>query len=169
MYIVDLSDQTFRNLSSPEDISISSVAAYYRFGVNLGKLNSLIGKAYSIDNTSLEIVESDGTLIGIDEAAIYEILYTLDYYDRQIRRYLGAGGVDVMILESASSDGGNLKFTNRNNVAKSFLDLKKDFIKKLDKTLNYYKFGKSRGIQVVGDDTIVINTSARLSSINITE
>lgn len=163
MKLVDLADQTYRNLSSPDDISIPSIAAYYRFGVNLGELNSLLGKNYSVDENSLEIVESDGTEIGIDEAAIYELIYNLDYYKRQIRRYLGAGSVDVMILESATSDGGNLKFVNRNNIAASFSKLKTETQEELNKLINYYKFGKGRATQVTGDDIITKHTSSRLT------
>ena len=53
MKIVDMSDFTHRSLESSSLVSIASIAAYYRN--NIGKLNNLLNKDYSINSTSLEL------------------------------------------------------------------------------------------------------------------
>lgn len=164
MKIIDFADSVFRNLNSPDDISVVSIVAWARFGINIGKLNSLLGKNYSLDTTTLEILDTDGVEIGDDEAAIYELIYKINYYDRQTNKFLGAGGTDVTILQEATSDGGTLRFTSRNEIAKSFMQIRNGLKTELDKLLNYYKFGKSRAVQVIGDDISVSLTSLRLES-----
>lgn len=164
MLIVDLSDQIFRNLSEPADVSIPSIAAWLRFDVNLGKLNELLGKDYSIDPISKEIIDTNGLNIGTDESGIYETMYSLNYYDRQIRRYLGAGSLDVNILQEATSDQGTLRFVSRNEIAKSFMQLRKDCISQLNQLINSYKFAAARPSQVTGDDLNVEKTASRVGA-----
>jgi hypothetical protein len=164
MRIVDFGDSVFRNLGNPEDISIPSICAWARFNINLGKLNDLLGKSFSINSSTLEILDDNGDEIDSNAAAIYELIYTINYNDRKIRQFLGAGSVDVNFLQEASSDNGTLRFINRNEIAKSYIQMKKDASDQLNKLVNYYKFGGGRASQVVGDDTNVNITSNRLGS-----
>ncbi len=166
MKIVDAADQIWRNLDSPTDSSISSIAAWLRFNTNLGKLNDLINKGYTIDS-NLEIIDRSGNEIDSGEIAIYELIYNVNYFERQIKKFLGAGSVDVMILQEATSDNGTLRFVNRNEIAKSFIQVKKDKETELGKLVNNYKFSNSRASQVTGDDESVTQTSSRLPTNSI--
>lgn len=154
MKVVDLSDQIVRNLNNPSDISIPSVAAFLRFDTNLGKINNLLKTDYSIDPNSLEIVDSKGVEITPEVAGIYELLYQLNYYIRQINRYLGAGGVETNILQEGTSDGGTLRFVSRNEISKSFIQIKKDIQVQLDKLVNNFKRNSYRPLSIDGNDLV---------------
>lgn len=161
MKIVDLSDQIFRSLASPDDINIPSIAAFLRFNTNLGKLNNLLGTDFSINDTTLEIVDSSGVEIDSNAASVYEIIYSLNYLDRQIRRNLGAGSVDVNILQEATSDNGTLRFLSRNSVAQSYIQMKKDLQVQLNSLVNKYCYRAARPVSVDGDDLSIVSQSSR--------
>ena len=155
MKLVDAANGLYLTLGSPSNISIPAICAYYRN--NYGEINSLLGKSYSVDPTTLELKESDGTEIGADEISIFNLLYEIKYYTRESRNYMVVNGIDQVI--SAESDGGRLTFLNRNEVSKNYIQLRRDTAEQLNKLLNYYKFGKSRGLQITGDDEYVLSTS----------
>ena len=74
----------------------------------------------------------------------------------------GVGGVDQLI--EATSDGGTLRFVNRNELAKSYIQLKKDIEEKLKNLVNAYKHNSYVPLSVEGDDTNVDITSSRIGS-----
>ena len=161
MKIVDYSSDTFLLLNEPSDLSLASIAAFYRN--SLGEINNLIHSSYTIDSTTYELV--DGTTeIGVNEVAIYKLIFLIRYYDRQIRNFLGAGSVDVQILSEASADGGTIKFISRNQIASSFIQLKRDTQEQLNKLVNRYHYNSSSPQQIQSDDILVTNTSNRIGS-----
>lgn len=157
MRVVDIADQIFRNLNEPSDLSIPYIASWLRFGANIGSLNNLVHKNYSLDS-SLELV-SDNEEIGIEEVSIYEQLFFINYYSRQAKNSLGVGGVDILL--EATSDQGTLRFANRNEVSKTWNQMKKDSTEYLNKLLNLYKFNAYSPQSIEGDDVSVKITSSR--------
>lgn len=150
MKIVDQADFTYRNLESDDSISIASIAAWYRN--NIGQLNSLIGKDYTL-NSSLEIVDSAGVEIGVEEFAIFDKMYNIAFLSRKIRTSLGAGSLDP--VTQVSSDGGSVTLgVNRNALSITYLNFRKEVSAELKTLLNNYKFNGSRSSQIVGDDII---------------
>lgn len=159
--IVDIADEIFRDSDSDSQHTIPSIAAWLRFAGNIGSLNNLLHTNYSVDSTSLEIVDSAGNYIGDEEISIYKQLYFISFYERKTKSFLGAGSVDQLL--EATSDGGTLRFINRNEIAKSYMQLKKDTKQALDKLINQYKFNQYAPTSVDGDDTSTILTSNRLA------
>jgi hypothetical protein len=74
--IVDISDELFNELGEPDDISIASVAFWLR--TNIGSLNVLLNKSYTINESSLEVEGSSTEAFGINEKAIFKKLYIIN-------------------------------------------------------------------------------------------
>jgi hypothetical protein len=150
--IVDVADEVYRELGEPADISIASVAYWLR--TNIGKLNVLINKPYLINDTTLEIYSSDETKdpFGINEKTIFKKIYTVYYYERLFRNALGAASTDSTI--EIDQNGFRAKRVNKNELAKTYSDLKKQSDEALKMLLDKYELNEVTPLQVAGDDTI---------------
>ena len=150
--IVDISDEIYRELGEPSDLSIASVAFWLR--TNIGKLNVLLNKPYLINETTLEIYSSDETKdpFGINEKTIFKKIYTLYYYERLFRNALGAASTDSVI--EIDQNGFRAKRVNKNELAKTYSELKKQADAELKILLDKYDINEVTPLQVVGDDTI---------------
>jgi hypothetical protein len=150
--IVDVADEVYRELGEPSDISIASVAYWLR--TNIGKLNVLLNKPYLINETTLEIYSSDETKdpFGINEKTIFKKIYTVYYYERLFRNALGAASTDSTI--EIDQNGFRAKRVNKNELAKTYSDLKKQSDEALKMLLDKYELNEVTPLQVAGDDTI---------------
>jgi len=150
--IVDVADEVYRELGEPADISIASIAYWLR--TNIGKLNVLLGKPYLISDTNLEIYSSDETKdpFGINEKTIFKKIYTVYYYERLFRNALGAASTDSTI--EIDQNGFRAKRVNKNELAKTYSDLKKQSDEALKMLLDKYELNAVTPLQVAGDDTI---------------
>jgi hypothetical protein len=150
--IVDVADEVYRELGEPADISIASVAYWLR--TNIGKLNVLLNKPYLISDTTLEIYSSDETKdpFGINEKTIFKKIYTVYYYERLFRNALGAASTDSTI--EIDQNGFRAKRVNKNELAKTYSDLKKQSDEALKMLLDKYELNAVTPLQVAGDDTI---------------
>ena len=150
--IVDVADEVYRELGEPADISIASVAYWLR--TNIGKLNVLLNKPYLINETTLEIYSSDETKdpFGINEKTIFKKIYTVYYYERLVRNALGAASTDSVL--SVTDDGSTVVKVNKNELAKTYSDLKKQVDAELKNLLDKYELNEVKPLQVAGDDTI---------------
>jgi hypothetical protein len=150
--IVDVADEVYRELGEPADISIASVAYWLR--TNLGKLNVLINKPYLIDNTTLEIYSSEEPKdpFGINEKGIFKKIYTVYYYERLFRNALGAASTDSLI--DISQNGFSARKINKNELAKTYSELKKQADAELKVLTDKYELNEVHPLQVAGDDTI---------------
>jgi hypothetical protein len=150
--IVDVADEVYREMGEPSDISIASIAYWLR--TNIGKLNVLLNKPYLINETTLEIYSSDETNdpFGINEKAIFKKIYTVHYYERLFRNALGAASTDSTI--EIDQNGFRAKRVNKNELAKTYSDLKKQSDEALKMLLDKYELNEVTPLQVAGDDTI---------------
>ena len=150
--IVDIADEVYRELGEPADISIASVAYWLR--TNLGRLNVLLNKPYLINETTLEINSTDETKdpFGINEKTIFKKIYTVYYYERLFRNALGAASTDSVI--DISQNGFSARKINKNELAKTYSDLKKQADAELKNLLDKYELNEVNPLQVAGDDTI---------------
>jgi hypothetical protein len=140
---------------------VASICAWARN--NIGLLNSLIHSNYQVDQTTYELL--DGTSeIGSQELGIYQLLYEINYFTRQQKNTLGIGGIDLAI--EVSADGSTVKRVNRNEISKSWSEMKRTAMEQLNKLVNLYRYNSaSSGAQSIdGDDIIVENTSDRYGS-----
>ena len=152
MKIIDLATSLYKTeLAEPSDISIPSLATYFRY--NVGDLNNLLGTCFSLSPTSLEIIDEHGCEINKEAAMIYKYIYLLSYYARQIRANLGVGGVSQTL--SIQSDGGIVRLVDKTQISKVFLQLREDTEKTLSKLTNKYKMHRQHASQVEGSDIYV--------------
>jgi hypothetical protein len=103
--IVDIADEIYRELGEPSDVSIPSVAFWLR--TNLGKLNILINKRYSINTLDLEVDAISPETFTITEKSIFKKIYNIHYYDRQIIKLIGKSNTLNLINQDTSSSGEN--------------------------------------------------------------
>ncbi len=130
MKLIILATEVYEELSSPDDISPSSVTTW--LATNLGQLNSLLLTSYDLTDDSSEITPE----LGVDEKAIFKKIYIINYYSRQIRSNLGAA---AYTLTSVEEDGFKVVKANRNEIAKTFMSLKRAEMDELQKFLLGYK------------------------------
>lgn len=160
--IVDISDEVYRELGEPDDISIASVAFWLR--TNIGSLNVLINKDYSINQSTLEIESSDNDFT-INEKSIFKKLYVIHYYDRQLRKTLVSVSLDSVV--SISDEGSSVTKVNKNELSKTFAGIKKQEMAELKELLNNYDLNAVAPLQVAGDDSIPGLSTEGDQSVNI--
>ena len=150
--IVDISDEIYRELGEPSDLSHASIAFWLR--TNIGDLNILINKKYYIIESTLEIgiLEDSGDTFTDIEKSIFKMLYSIHYYERLFRNALGAASTDSTI--EIDQNGFRAKRVNKNELAKTYSDLRKQIVSELDILTRNYNLNESRPLQVAGDDTI---------------
>jgi hypothetical protein len=152
MKIIDLADSIWRDdLLSSTSISIPSITIWLRFEKNIGELNNLLNTTYYVDPTSLELIDSNNNEITNLEASIYRHIYLISFYGRQAQNFLGASGIDI--VNSISSDGGSVRFINRNEIAKTYLELQKEIKDTLFKLINWYKRNQYKPTSIDSDET----------------
>lgn len=150
--IVDISDEIYRELGEPSDLSHASIAFWLR--TNIGDLNILINKKFYIIESTLEIgiVEDSGDTFTDIEKSIFKMLYSIHYYERLFRNALGAASTDSTI--EIDQNGFRAKRVNKNELAKTYSDLRKQIVSELDILTRNYNLNESQPLQVAGDDTI---------------
>ncbi len=152
MKIVDLSLSIIDDLGDTTNLSIPLVATYLRN--NIGKLNDFLNTDYIIQPNTLEIVSAadNSVEIGLMESAIFAQLYEVYYFQRRANATLGAAAIDTVI--EYQSDGGAIRMIDRNQIAKTYAQLRKDAQDILNKMINRYKFYTTHAVQIIGDDLI---------------
>lgn len=161
--IVDLATELYDELGEPVDVSIPSVAYWLR--TNIGSLNVLLNKPYTINQSSLEVEGSSTEAFGINEKAIFKKLYIIHYYDRQLRKTLVSVSLDSVV--SISDEGSSVTKVNKNELSKTFSSIKKQEMAELSDMLKAYSINEITPLQVAGDDTIPGLSTEGDQSINI--
>lgn len=149
MNVSGIATEIYTELGSPADISFSSIQ--YWLSGNLGNLNNLI-------NTSFAFIDSGDyapILSGI-EKDIYKKTYYVYYYDDKLRSNLGAASIDSVIQVDVF--GNSVRKLNRNELSKTYLQIKKEEVQSLKDMVAIYKDNNSSPLQVAGDDTTVISS-----------
>jgi hypothetical protein len=164
MKLSDISSDTWMSeLNEDSDSSIASIAQWYRG--NIGSLNNLISSNYYIDPNTFEIINSDsGTEIGVNEVAIFKKMFLIYYYSKTMKKFLGVLGIDT--VKSINQDGIIVVLNDRNQISKIYLELKKNAQEELKQLLNNFKFNKTRGLQVEGDDKLPIRPPLLINPLN---
>lgn len=161
MVVLDIADEIYRELNSPSDLSVPSIAFWLRG--HIGDLNNLLSTSYEISTTDGATITPE---INDNVKAIFKVLFTVYWYGRKIEESLGAAATDIMEI---TSDGGTVRKVNRNEISKSWLSLRKQFQEQLTLMLNRYNNNQASPMQVVGDDTISDDTTSTYISEPIRE
>ena len=145
------------DLNEPADVSVPSIMAYFRY--NIGELNNLLGVCYKLDSSTLEFIDENGAELSKEAGNIYKYIYLLSYYNRLIRNLTGVGAVNT--ISTIQSDGGIVRFTERHQLARVYLDLRKSISQDLKNLVNKYKMRNQTALDVTGDD-ILVSTDNRV-------
>jgi len=150
--IVDISDEIYRELGEPSDLSLASIAFWLR--TNIGDLNILINKKFYITDNTLEIgiLEDSGDVFGNIEKSIFKMIYSIHYYERLFRNALGAASTDSVL--EINQNGFMARKINKNELAKTYAQLRKQISDELYVLTKNYNLNESVPMQVVGDDTV---------------
>ncbi len=153
MKVVDISEEIYRELGRPTDLSLPPIAYWVR--TNIGALNNYINKSYFINGSTLEIqetVDSVTSEIGENEKAILKKMYMVHYYELKLKTHISTLSTDTII--SVEDDGSSVTKVNKNEISKTFTQIKVQEFNELQNLVSSYKISKSRPCQVAGDDTI---------------
>lgn len=145
MKIIDISDEIWRDIGQPDDTSVGAINFWVRG--HIGDLNALILTDYTLDSEDEFSPE-----FGENEKAIMKALYMVFYYEKQIRRHLGAAGTETFI--EVQSDGARVRRTNKTEIAKTYLQAKSGADTMLRDLVNGYKGNNSAPRAIAGDDYI---------------
>lgn len=117
---------------------------------NIGQLNNLTRNSISVaDNGSFD------PEITVDESVIFKTIFYIWWYDKQIRNLLNgitsSRSNSILSLKDGDSE---IKFTNRNEMAKVWRGMKNDQEKALMEMINRYNQNRSTPSAIYGDDTL---------------
>jgi len=152
MKVVDIANEIFNELGEPSSLSIPAITFWVRS--NIGKLNNAINTEFSVNTDTLEIqrkIDKVETNIGIDESCILKKMYSVYYYDTQIRA--NVKGLETDAVVEVSSDGMRVRKTSKTEIIRYLTSLKRLELDELNKMINYYRIHKAVPRQVAGDDT----------------
>jgi hypothetical protein len=163
--IVDISDEIYRELGEPSDLSHASIAFWLR--TNIGDLNILVNKKFYIVENTLEVgvEENSGDSFGNIEKSIFKMLFSIHYYERLFRNALGAASVDSVV--SVTDDGSTVVKINKNELAKNYSQLRRQINEELLALTKNYNMNEAKPIQVTGDDIIPGNFKDHNNTIDI--
>jgi len=153
--VVDASTSLWLELGEPTDLSVPAIAYWLR--TNIGALNNLISQNFSLSSSN-EIIRIDPEDpncvrdINTEEMSILKKMYMVHHYSVKTRENLGAASID-QILE-ITDDGQKIKKQNKNELSKTYLNLKRDENNELQDLVNMYRHNLSTPLQVIGDDEI---------------
>ena len=176
--IVEIADEIYRELGEPSDVSIPSVAFWLR--TNLGKLNILINKRYTINTLDLEVDAISPETFTIIEKSIFKKMYNIHYYDRQIISLIGksrninlvntdtsTSGVNNADNKQISENGFTYQKSSSTKTANetikantqfirqlglNFVELKKQETTELKMLTETYNLNEVNPLQIAGDD-----------------
>lgn len=150
MKVVDIADEIYRELDSPTDLSIPAISFWIRS--NVGALNNYINTKFLI-NAGLEVEDSvdENKVLALEEVAILKKMYFIHDYEKKLRSVLGAASLDAVI--QISDLGTSIRKVNKNEVGKTFAQVKKQEQEELKNMIAAYKMAASSPRQVAGDDT----------------
>ncbi|MEK6880998.1 MAG: hypothetical protein AABY22_15375 [Nanoarchaeota archaeon] len=149
---ISIAEEIYRSLSEPSDISSGSISLWLKDAI--GSLNNLILTDFSIDTASgNEIIPA----LTDAEKSIIKKLYLIHYYTVFVSKNLGAASYDSVI--EVDSDGAKVRLVNKNEIAKTYIALRKDETEELNKLITGYKNLNGIPLAIHGDDYISADAS----------
>ena len=139
MKIVDIADQIFRDLDTPSDLSIPAVAFWLRH--NVGALNNHISTDFVIKAETGELLNSKDKEIDAEATAILKKMYIVHHYSVKLRSALGATTTDTVI--SVSDDNSSVTKINKNEVSKTYAQVRRQEYSEMQEMIHAYKIGKA--------------------------
>lgn len=148
--VINLADFTYYTMGSPSDISLPYIAYYYRNAI--GYINNLLSTSFVTENDSPFNISP---ALNESEKMIFYELFQIHYISKLVKENMGAAGFDSVI--EVSSDNASVRKVDRNQVFRSYLQLRDQHQKTLDKMINNYKLGSFDPLAIHGDDYVALN------------
>lgn len=145
--VTQIAKELYEELNEPDDLSVSAIAYWLRS--NLGKLNNKLCASFDID-CDLNVTPD----MSLGEADIFKTLYAIYYFGKKATDNLGVAAVDTII--EIDSDGSRVRRYNRNELAKTYINLKNTANEDLKSLINGYKYCRaSNAVSAVhGEDAL---------------
>jgi len=143
--IIDLATEVTNEIQGDNLPSISAIAYY--FTTNIGGLNNLLGTSFTVDPDKNYEFNED---LDDKQKYIFKLMYLNHFYNRMVQINTGAAAFNAVVM--VSSDGAQVRRTERTNVAQIYLSLKKNVMDELKQQVSAYKISSSTPLQVTGDD-----------------
>jgi len=158
MKIADIASEVYNELGSPTDFSIPVVAYWLR--ANIGLLNASINTQYYVNPVNLEIEQIDPNSpfppsvieIGEDEKAVIKLMFTVHYYDIQIRKNML--NYNLRPIVEITSDGHSIRTLSQTEVGKNLYMFRKGIAEEMQQYISWYKISHAIPLAVCGDDYI---------------
>lgn len=152
MKVVDMANEIYVDLLNPSYTSIPAIAFWLRS--NVGWLSIELYKSFSVDPTTLEIIDNDtGAEIDLFASAILKQYYFVEDLGGQVRNMLMSGMTDGILSVKDNLAGTSFTRINKAQLAKVMLDYHKEEHEVLNKMVTAYRIGQAVPSQVAGDDT----------------
>lgn len=142
--LTDLANEIWSELGQPSSVSIPAIAFYLK--TNVGRLNLAIYSNYSVINNDFSAQLSSS------ESVIFKSLFMIHFYDMQINANLGAASLSSVL--AVDSDGASVRMVSKNDLSKTYLAAKKDFVQLHNEMVSNYISSLSAPIDVHGNDNI---------------
>lgn len=151
MIVENLARALYLEYGEPKCFSIPSIAYYLR--TQVGTVNNLIFEHFKISGNALEITDECGNPLKRDAASIFAQVFRVYYCQKQINENMNALAADSILSFQDNLGGTNVTRVNKNQIALTWVQLKKDEQARLEKLVGSYKIRKACPSQVAGDDT----------------
>jgi hypothetical protein len=148
MKVVDIANEIYIDSGSPSSTSVPAIAFWIRGKV--GEINNLLFEDFTI-NDALEIVDGDGE-ISFEAVSIIKKLYKIYDYEISVRSNMNALASDSII--EVTDQGSSIRKVNRNEVSKTFVNLKNIEEESLQRLITSYRLRGASPQQVTGDDEV---------------
>jgi len=145
MKVIIIAEEIFSELGSPADLGVNAISCWLR--ANVGALNNQIFTSYTLSDNGSEISPE----LGLEEKAIFKKMYAVYWYSQQVRNNLGAAAYSFVSL---SQDGDTIQTVNKNELSKSYIQMKRMETEELTSLVSSYKQRSAVPRQVAGDDLV---------------
>ena len=142
----DLSIELYSDLEFPEDLDVTIIADWLIN--NVGSLNALLNLHVMIDQAgNMTFFDADGkpavdsnknpiTELNTLQKVIFKELYIIKHFTRWITKNLGAAAYDWSEIVEGDS---NIRRVSKNEIAKTYLQLRKAAREELEDLIFFYK------------------------------
>jgi hypothetical protein len=145
MDLLELATRTHQSLNSPSSPTVGVIQYYFRH--NIGTLNNLLNSSYVIDAANGAISPD----LGEQEGSIFMSLYMIYYWGNKVNESIGAAGYDHVL--EVQENGAIVRMVNKNSLALSFIQLKKQEQDNLDNLVCFYRGNNAVPQSIDGEDT----------------
>lgn len=147
MSINEIAGELFIEMSEPSDVTAAIITFWMRG--NIGQLNNIIASSFTIDGTNGYITP----VIDDNAKAIFKKLYEIKYLDKKIKDILSLAATNS-VLEVSDVNGGTIRLINKNEMAKTYAELRKNLVAEVQSMAGDYRMNGATPLVVNGADTI---------------